>query len=410
LGSCFAYIANQTKVWDPLPRRRFKSKPKLGARRSHFQSTGRHPPPLTLEKAGSYDVHLERKVSKVKRLLADRSQDIMFKVFRSPLTHFRHRASFSVWRATDMGPNAPVGYKMIDPETRTMVEVHELFSNSLAINRIMPSVLGPLNAASENRLGLQQYTFLSTSDGDVLVAMNYSRPIGEEWLEKVAQPLFCSTGATVVGRSKKNRVVAGRGHLVQRFEVGGCSYPQIRSDEVFVQSNVSVCQDMLSWVSEQAMFCVPQRDLLELYCGNGNFTLPLSKHFRNVLATEKSSASVSAALECATLAAVDNIRIQRLTAKETLKAVRTPSHRAGAFLQRYDFGTILVNPPRAGLDAGSRELIQDIDHCIYVSCNVHTLVRDLKKLDTHTIVAAAIFDQFPYTPHAEVGVLLKRTF
>merc|ERR1712008_153910 len=313
------------------------------------------------------------------------------------------------WWASHMGPNAPVGYKMIDPDTRSMVEVHEQFSNSVAIDRIMPSVLEPLNAASENRRGLQQYKFVSTSDDDVLVAMNYNRPVGEEWLDQVARPLFRTTGATIVGRSKKNRVLAGKGHIVQRFEGCGQSYPQMRSDELCVQSNVSVCQDVLSWASEQAQkLCMPDRDLLELFCGNGNFTLPLAKHFRMVIATERNNNEISAALACAKMAGINNISIHQLTAKETLKAMRRPSDLAGAVIQRCDLGAILVSPPEVGLDSGSRELIRDIDHCIYISCNIHTLVSDLKKLDQHTVAAAAVFDQFPYTPHAEVGVLLTK--
>ena len=46
---------------------------------------------------------------------------------------------------------------------------------------------------------------------------------------------------------------------------------------------------------------------------------------------------------------------------------------------------------------------------IYLSCNPATLARDLAALEaTHHVTDAALFDQFPHTPHAEVGVVLQR--
>lgn len=61
----------------------------------------------------------------------------------------------------------------------------------------------------------------------------------------------------------------------------------------FTQPNAAVCRKMLEWACRAAEGL--GGDLLELYCGNGNFTLPLSRYFRQVLATEISKTSVSAA-------------------------------------------------------------------------------------------------------------------
>jgi len=70
---------------------------------------------------------------------------------------------------------------------------------------------------------------------------------------------------------------------------------------------------------------------------------------------------------------------------------------------------VFVDPPRAGLDDGTRDLVSDFDHIIYISCNPETLQRDLDALsNTHTIERMAMFDQFPYTDHAECGAFLKR--
>jgi tRNA (uracil-5-)-methyltransferase len=81
----------------------------------------------------------------------------------------------------------------------------------------------------------------------------------------------------------------------------------------------------------------------------------------------------------------------------------------GIDLEGYDFSTVLVDPPRAGLDAATRELISGMENILYISCNPETLARDLRELSrTHRVEQAAIFDQFPYTEHVECGVVLKR--
>ncbi len=69
----------------------------------------------------------------------------------------------------------------------------------------------------------------------------------------------------------------------------------------------------------------------------------------------------------------------------------------------------MVDPPRAGLDPKTTELVKQYEHIIYISCNPDTLVRDLEQLtETHQIVRHAIFDQFPYTHHIESGVMLSK--
>src|SRR5690606_34431884 len=153
-------------------------------------------------------------------------------------------------------------------------------------------------------------------------------------------------------------------------------------------------------------------DLLELYCGNGNFTLPLSSRVRKVLATEISKTSVNAALANLADNAIDNIELVRLSAEELTQAlneVRPFRRLAGIDLKSYDFGAVLVDPPRAGMDPDTCELTRRFDNILYISCNPETLARDIARLnDTHQVTQCALFDQFPWTHHMESGVLLQR--
>ena len=158
----------------------------------------------------------------------------------------------------------------------------------------------------------------------------------------------------------------------------------------------------------------PGGDLLELYCGNGNFTLPLSRLFRQVLATEVSKTSVHAAQWNIAANHCPNVRIARLSAEEFTEAMQgTRSFRRlreqEISLTDYRFSTVLVDPPRAGVDDATLALLQRFDRILYISCNPHTLRANLETLcRTHRIVRRALFDQFPFTPHIESSVLLVR--
>jgi tRNA (uracil-5-)-methyltransferase len=78
-------------------------------------------------------------------------------------------------------------------------------------------------------------------------------------------------------------------------------------------------------------------------------------------------------------------------------------------LDSYAFSTLLVDPPRAGLDPATVALATRFERIIYISCNPTTLMANLETLAlTHRIVKAAVFDQFPWTEHLEVGLLLER--
>ena len=185
-------------------------------------------------------------------------------------------------------------------------------------------------------------------------------------------------------------------------------YQQVENS--FTQPNAEVCSKMLNW----ACACAENLggDLLELYCGNGNFTLPLAKYFDRVLATEISKTSVASANYNIDLNNNRNITVVRLSSEEFTQAyqgVRPFRRLKDISLGDYNFSTVFVDPPRAGLDQQTCELVSGFENILYISCNPDTLADNLKHLSkTHRISRFALFDQFPYTHHAECGVLLQR--
>ena len=154
------------------------------------------------------------------------------------------------------------------------------------------------------------------------------------------------------------------------------------------------------------------RDLLELYCGHGNFTIPLATKFNHVLASEISKSSIANARINCELNGVCNAQFIRLSADELMSAFarqREFERLKGIDIFDYDFSHVLIDPPRAGLEPSVIDFIKNFQNLIYISCNPQTLFENLRSLcTTHEVRRFAIFDQFAHTAHIECGVLLKR--
>ena len=219
-------------------------------------------------------------------------------------------------------------------------------------------------------------------------------------------------GISVIGRSRKRKTVIGRDYVTETLEVDGTRFRYRQYEQAFTQPNAVVNTAMLEWASGCAANL--GGDLLELYCGNGNFTLPLSRHFGAVIATELSKVSTRAAQHNLTDNGIHNTRIIRLAAEEVSQALsgEREFRRLQVLpkpLHDYRLDTVFVDPPRAGLDAGTLNMLRRFRNVIYISCNPRTLRDNLLALDDgFRVVRFGLFDQFPYTEHMECGVLLTR--
>jgi tRNA (uracil-5-)-methyltransferase len=269
----------------------------------------------------------------------------------------------------------------------------------------MPVLREALKANSTLRHKLFQVEFLASLSGDFLVTLIYHRQLDQMW-ENAAQSLvtelqFQAPSASVIGRSRKQKLVVGKDFIQEVLSIHGEEYRYRQYEQSFSQPNGKVNIRMIEWACERAFPL--QGDLLELYCGNGNFTLPLSQHFENVIATEISKTSIRAARANLMDNCIENVQVVRLSAEEVTQAMSGQRifrrlNQLPKALNQYDLNTVFVDPPRAGLP-----------NIIYVSCNPQTLAQNLQAFDkTHQIKHFALFDQFPYTDHMECGVFLQR--
>jgi len=355
--------------------------------------------------AHSYEEQLRQKEKKVSTLLYPFYQKNL-EVFDSPSSHYRARAEFRIWHDGDI-----CDYAMGNSTKDGAINIEECPKVITPIEKRMWKLLEKINASQKVlKPKLFAVEFLATTTDECLVTLLYHRKLDECWTEE-AKALETELDCKIMGRSRKQKVILSDEFVTEKLHIDNKTVTYVQYESGFTQPNPVVNIKMIEWAIKQAK-TVKKRDFLEAYCGLGNFTLPLSHYFDKVLATEISKGSIKAALENCELNNISNITFTRLSSEEmseALNGVRQFERLRGIELKSYDFSTVLVDPPRAGLDEGTVKLISSIEYIIYISCNPETLARDLETLTkTHRVLEAAMYDQFPHTQHVESGVFLVK--
>ena len=356
----------------------------------------------------SYQQQLDAKVARISDQFAEYNPPAL-QVFASPEHNYRMRAEFRIWHIED-----DLFYAMFErseDKQKKVIRVDEFPIADRSINLLMPKLLAGLKANPVLSARLFEVHFLATLSGEMLVSLLYHRKLESDW-EPAAQALSKALNIKLIGRSRGQKFVLSDEYVVEQLQVFERTYIYKQIESSFTQPNAQVCQKMLEWACSVAEHS--EQDLLELYCGNGNFTLPLSTRFRRVLATELAKSSVYAAQWNIEQNQIENIQVARLSAEEFTQAYNGEREfrrlqEANIDLSSYDFDTVFVDPPRAGIDDDTLKLLQRFKRIIYISCNPDTLHDNLKTLcQSHKVTQFALFDQFPYTHHVESGVLLEK--
>lgn len=170
----------------------------------------------------------------------------------------------------------------------------------------------------------------------------------------------------------------------------------------FTQVNAGLNRLMVSRALE--LMALTEEDVvLDLFCGLGNFSLPLAKHCKRVVGVEGSETMVSRARM--------NAQMNGITNTDFFCANLDQSD-ALSMLFKQQFTKLLVDPPRSG----ALEIIKQIDklnpqRLVYVSCNPATLARDsniLVNQKGYRLRAAGVMDMFPHTAHVESIALFEK--
>lgn len=166
--------------------------------------------------------------------------------------------------------------------------------------------------------------------------------------------------------------------------------------QVNAQVNTAMVEQALAWLAPQA-----DERVLDLFCGLGNFALPLARQAREVVAVEGVQAMVERAAANARNNDVHNAAFFQADLSQPL---------AGAGWAAEGFSAVLLDPPRDG----AYEVVQGIarlnaKRLVYVSCNPATLARDAQVLvgQGYRLKRAGILDMFPQTAHVEAMALFE---
>jgi len=163
----------------------------------------------------------------------------------------------------------------------------------------------------------------------------------------------------------------------------------------FTQVNPQINQKMINRVID-LLDIQPEEKVLDLFCGLGNFTLPLAQQGSHVIGIEGSQELVNKAIKNAQLNNLPNTEFHAVDLSAKLEGQRWLN-------QSYD--KILLDPPRSG----AMEMIHHLgklgaSRIVYVSCQPTTLARDAGALVNeygYKLVAAGVMDMFPHTAHVE---------
>ena len=355
----------------------------------------------------TYEEQLELKINREKKRFEDLYSGA-FDVIKSEDGGFRNRAEFRIWKDFDENDNPTLSYAMNDINKNALA-IGSCSIVSEKIARTMPKLLELVQDDEVLKYKLFAVEFLSSTTNDLLTTLIYHKKLDESWTSK-AKELEEKLQCKIIGRSRRQKIVCSDDHIDEVLNINGRDFTFAYKEGGFTQPNQKVNIGMIQWVLENS---VHKDDLCELYCGGGNFTIPLSTKFEKVLATEISKTSIkSARLNCE-LNGVENISFIRMSSEEFVEARNNVREfrrlvQENVRLEDYNFSTIFVDPPRSGLDETTTKLCSEFEQIIYVSCNPETLHRDLLQLlKTHSIEKFALFDQFAFSEHIECGVVLK---
>ena len=143
--------------------------------------------------------------------------------------------------------------------------------------------------------------------------------------------------------------------------------------------------------------------VLDLYCGLGNFTLPLARRAAAVTGIEGDPGLISRARENAVLNRIDNV---------TFHAADLAADNRGARWAGEGYDKVLLDPPRSGAPA-VLDILGNIRprRIVYVSCHPGSLARDAGRLVHefgYRLEQAGVMDMFPHTAHVESIALFER--
>ena len=395
----------------------------------------------------SYEEVLRSKANEIENLLrpfyschsssSDSSERIEFEVFPSPkLKHFRQRVRFGICERENQSEEEKAkegmkfDYCIFERSEITRIETKfDIASESLqaSMNKLRDALNEDDRFKSLREGRLSAVTLHENRKStECVVTLWRGEPFREDFAE-VSGLLAKEIGVkAVVGRTKGDRRVSNNSSedfVVEEMEIKDAASNETsrilrykQPEGSFSNPNGDIAEMTANWLCRametDEIAAQPARSFVEFYCGNMNHGCYLAKYFPRgkVIGVERDENLCRAAKVNLEMNSIGNGTIinapAEIVARRFLsrlqKKKRGEENIEGEEYPFTENDFILVDPPRAGLDEITLDLVREFKDIIYISCDARSLARDLgeKKLsETHRVKRLAAFDHFPW--HAD---------
>ncbi len=268
-------------------------------------------------------------------------------------------------------------YGYYENSTHTLVEISECSLAEEAIKNFFPDIKQ-----------------LNIKDGELTIRSNYNNEL-LIWIKSPTQIKpnisYLIKKHKIVGIIWNDQVLYGESSFV---EIVAKKIFKVSYDSFF-QINRNICEKLFSLIQENVK---NSNVILDLYCGVGSLGIAASSGTNKIYGIE--------IIKNAVLNSITNAKINKISNAYYL--LGEVSKCLNKIEDKID--TIIVDPPRAGLDNKTIATITNFkpQKLIYISCDPMTLARDLKSLEENFIVNKIVgLDMFPYTHHVETMCVLN---
>ncbi|MEN5062398.1 23S rRNA (uracil(1939)-C(5))-methyltransferase RlmD [Luteimonas sp. TWI1416] len=316
---------------------------------------------------------------------------------------YRRKGRFSV-RRVEKKDKTLVGFRERDP--RFVADLHECHTVIPPIGAAIPALCALVDGL-DARADIPQIEFIAGDptpefDGVALV-FRHLQPLGERDLaalttfgQQQRMAIFLQPG----GNDSVHPLWPQAPALSFRLEAWDVELKFRPLD--FIQVNAGLNGTMIARTLD-LLDVQPDDRVLDLFCGLGNFTLPLARRVREVVGVEGEAGLVARARENAAHNGLDNAQFH---------AADLTQDQRGAPWMRQGFDKLLLDPPRSGAIDVLRQLpLERFARIVYVSCHPASLARDAGYLVNERgwrLVDAGVMDMFPQTAHVESIAVFER--
>jgi 23S rRNA (uracil1939-C5)-methyltransferase len=304
---------------------------------------------------------------------------------------YRRKGRFSV-RFVEKKGRTVIGFRESNP--RFVAELHECHTILPELSAQLPA-LAALVDSLDGKRAIPQIEFIA-GDGPVALVFRHLDPLADVDLERLRAYASASGFAVLLQPGGVDSVVplhpaAPEFHFVLPDADVRFAFRPLD----FIQVNAGLNGKMIARTLE-LLDPQPSERVLDLFCGLGNFTLPLARRAGHVVGVEGDAGLIARARDNAAANGFTNVEFHAADLAKDLASA--PWMRAG-------FDKLLLDPPRAGAAEVLAQLpLQGIGRIVYVSCHPGSLARDagfLVRERGYKLVAAGAMDMFPQTAHVE---------